>query len=546
MARKLTPEQAEELRRCMEGHDGEVGVVYWLKRYAYLKHTTRGKIPWDKPYRPQIKMLEALYRGEDIFVLKSRRVGASWTVCAFVLWKCMFHPDLTALLLSRKEMYAKGLLRRVKFIHKNLPAWMRSRTKGDNKTELIFEFKYGDEIAESNVISLTTTDESGRGEDAAIVFMDEAASIPNADDTWSAVGPTAAFGGQRAVCSTPNGVGGFFHRIIVQLQAGLEDAFTYIESHWKRDCDLSDEWFKKARVGLSSTKILQEFEMVFLSTGRPFFDLVQLEKCYKPPSKFPEIARMMVVTKMNFSGVDTAEGHSVTEGEPDYHSITTLNEMGVQIFAFHDNKMSRNEFCGSVKETDEGLVKVEGIPGKVHRTFPGGLTFEIFGSGDVAASNHTVPDDDISYMVEFRQTNTSKMRLLHSLRQAINDIAIVVTDPFTYQCLRSFENQTMGVVEKAGAAKGAFDDPVISLALAWRELKRYGGYQWDFSVQTTDGRRIVGVQKEEDLKPGDVAQVLPVGTGPLTSLKVPGEHRRDLDEYDAVRRGRSRMRPPGV
>ena len=203
--KSLNAWQVGELQKCIDS------VVYFVETYCWLRHTTKGKIRWN-PYPYQRELLEALQNGEDVFVLKSRRVGASWTVCAFVLWLTIFHPDLTAMLLSRKEFYAKGLLRRIKFMIKNLPQWLRPTVKVDTQAELVFEFVYKDESAESNIISLTTTDESGRGEDAALVFMDEAAFIPNADDVWASVGPTASFGGQRAVVSTPNSTGGFFHR----------------------------------------------------------------------------------------------------------------------------------------------------------------------------------------------------------------------------------------------------------------------------------------------------------------------------------------------
>jgi hypothetical protein len=553
--RKVTPEQAEEIRRCIVGHDNDIGAVYWLKNYAYLKHTTKGKIRWDKPYPYQVEVLEALNDGEDVFVNKSRRVGASWTACAFILWKCMFHPDMSALLLSRKEFYAKGLLKRIKFMYDNLPAWMRPRRKVNSQSELSFEFRKGDDVAESNIISLTTTDESGRGEDAAIVLMDEAASIPNADDTWAAVSPTAAFGGQRIVVSTPNGVGGFFHRIVSQLKAGFDIGFRYIEAHWKRNCGLTDKWFKAATVGMSQTTIMQEFELVFLSTNRPFFDIANLEKCYRPPDKFPEIGEMMRPTAVNFSGVDTAEGHSTVSGEPDYHSVVVLNDMGVQVLAFHSNTMARTEFAGHMEAHGDGMVHVEGIPSKVHREYPGYMSIEIFGTGDVTAANHIVPDDNVSEMREHRQTNSSKMRLLKNLRNAINGVEIIVTDKFTYQCLQTFEDQTSGAVEKAGAAAGAFDDPVIALALAYNELRRYGGVQWHVPQSTTDGRRVIGVRREEDLAPSELDQVLAVGKprGPMVDalgnaldLQVPGAGVVMEDSFEEVRSGRIRLRPPGM
>ncbi len=546
--RKITEEQAKELQKCIDD------TLYWLKAYCYLKHTTLGKIPWDKPYAYQEILIEKLQNKDDIIVLKSRRIGASWTVCAYVLWLCIFHPDITCMLLSRKESLAKGLLKRIKFMLVNLPRWMQPKVGVNTLTELSFVFSTDEETAESNIMSLTTTDESGRGEDAALVFVDELAFIPNGDETWAAVGPTAAGGGQRVCVSTPNGTGGMFYRLCTQLQAGQDIGMTYIEAHWERDCGLSELWFKKATVGMSLQKVLQEFELQFLSTGRPFFDLMKLMQCYKPVDKHPEIAQLVVKTEFSFHGVDTGEGHAVVDGEPDYHSIVTLNEAGVQIFSFHSNRMPRAEFTGHVEELADGTsVLIEGVPTKIHREYPGGMAIEQFGSGDVTLAMHKVPEDEISYLVEHRQTNSSKMRILNSLRLAINEIQIIITDVFTYQCLRTFEDQTTGSVEKAGAANGTFDDAVIALALAWMLLKQYGGQVYDFTnIVTSDGRRMIALRPEYDLPISELDKVLSVGTisaGPLTDIgtgTARERSRRMADGFDDVFSGRARMPPPGM
>jgi hypothetical protein len=511
-----------------------------------LKHTTQGKIKWDKPYPYQVALLEALQNGDDVFLNKSRRVGASWTCCAYVFWRVLFHPDISVLILSRKELYAKGLLRRVKFMYKNLPGFLKPKLGSNTQSEMSFVFQVGEEYAESNILSLTTTDESGRGEDAAVVLVDEAAFIPNCDETWAAVAPTTAFGGQKIVVSTPNGCGNFFHRNCIQLKAGHDIGFTYIEAHWKRDCGLTDAWFRKATAGLSAQKVLQEFELTFISAGAPFFDLNKLALCFKPPEEFPEIRPVMHRTEVSFSGVDTSEGHPRSTGEdPDYHSIVTLNELGIQIYGWHNNKMSLQEFAGHTMDVEgEGRVEVEGVPSKVHREFPGAMVIESFGSGDVTVNRHRTPDDVESYLVARKTTNTSKMKGLNSLRLAFNDEALVVTDQFTYQCLMSFEDQSTSLIERAGAAKGAFDDPVIALMLAWVEYKKHGGYQFDLSTLDMGGRRMVAVQSAEDLGPKELNKLLPVGPQfDGARIQVPGE--RLLDGLEGGRRGRT-LRPPGM
>jgi len=542
--RKVTPEQLEEILRCKED------ALYFLTQYLWLKHTTKGKIKWDKPYPYQAKLIQDLQRGENVFVCKSRRVGASWVSCAFAMWKAMFFPDQQILILSQKQFSAIGLLTRIRFMYDNLPDWLKTPTSRNSRQEIAFVFRYGGMVAESVINSLSTTDRSGAGEDASVVVMDEAAFIEHADDVWAAVGPTAAFGGQRVVVSTPGGTGGFFYRMVSQLRLGVELGFVYIEAHWKRDCGLTDEWYEKATVGLSTQKRLQEFELAFLQTGFPFFDLMKLKNCYKPLDKHPEILDMAQPSQVNFSGVDTSNGvPRQDQGEPDYHSIVTINDKGVQIYAFNSNKMPLKDFAGQTVHGDDGkMYHVPGVPTKVHKEFPGIMCFERWSTGDVVLSRHVAPDDGYSETKGFRTTNSSKMRILNDIRMAINSEAITITDPFTYQCFCAFEDQSTGIIERAGAAKGCYDDPVMSFAMAWREYRRWSGFQYDFSDQEMmSGQRMVALNRTDDLSPEALQKVLSVGNngmvGPITDAnptptsKDPGV-RSQLDDFDAVRSGR--------
>jgi hypothetical protein len=561
VARKVTQEQLDEILKCKED------ALYFLTEYLWLKHTTKGKIRWDHPYDYQERMIRACQDGESIFVNKSRRVGATWVSCAFALWKSMFFPDQQILILSRNEFSAKGLLRRVKFMYENLPDWLKTPTNRNSTMQMSFVFRYAGEVAESVIDSLTTTGDSGRGEDASVVIMDEAASIDNGDDVWASIGPTAAFGGQRIVVSTPKGTGGFYYRIVMALQLGVEDVgFKYIEAHWKRDCGLSDEWYEKATLGLSVQKKLQEFELSFLQTGSPYFDLIKLDRCYKPLDQFPEFVELAQPTRVNFTGVDTSTGTPRKDmGEPDYHSIVTLNERAVQCYAFHDNRIPLREFAGHNMRLDDGrIVFVEGKPTEVHRRFPGILSIERWATGDTVYNNHVAPEGDgVSELKGYWPSSPTKMRMLNELRMAFNDEALIITDRFTYMCLRSFEDQSTGVVERAGAAKGCFDDPVIGLAQCWREWKRWFGHQYNFSNMTTQaGQRMVGAHAAEDLGPAQINDVLPIGQrpiGPITEAgrgahspvpSAPGT-RSALDDFDAIRSGRvsyrqSRMHPSRV
>jgi hypothetical protein len=256
-------------------------------------------------------------------------------------------------------------------------------------------------------------------------------------------------------------------------------------------------------------------------------------------SEFPELVDkngndLRQKTPMNFSGVDTQEGTNPKTGERDYHSVVTLNEFGVQIGAFHSQKMGLDEWAGHTLQTEGKRYEVEGFVTKWHRMYPGSMAIEQNGPGMTVINRHQLPDDDYSTMTSRRTTGGvnapgSKIRLLNSLKLAFAGTMIIITDRFTYECLCAF--QDLGS-SKAAAAPGMYDDPVIALAEANAELVNWGGLIFELPDELNVGVRMVALHSEGDLPPGRIDDVLSVGSimqGPVFDSPAT---RRMVDEPD--------------
>lgn len=76
----LTPDQVQEIRRCMYGYDNpqtgkfECGPVYFAKNYVRIQHPKRGDIPFIL-YPYQEKMMDMYLNNNKVVVLSARQTG---------------------------------------------------------------------------------------------------------------------------------------------------------------------------------------------------------------------------------------------------------------------------------------------------------------------------------------------------------------------------------------------------------------------------------------------------------------------------------------
>ncbi len=133
-----------------------------------------------------------------ILIIKDRQVGVSWEVSGYTDWEAEFHSkNALGLFISKKEKDAWKLLAKSRFIHLNLPDWLRLPENHSDSRELI-DFK----DVESSIEVQTSTADAGRGTDATIVVRDECAFHPYAEENLAAVQPAVDAGGKRIDIST--------------------------------------------------------------------------------------------------------------------------------------------------------------------------------------------------------------------------------------------------------------------------------------------------------------------------------------------------------
>ena len=134
--------------------------VYFLKKYCYIQHPMKGKIPFHL-YDFQEKTVSDFVQHRLNIILKARQLGISTLTAGYSLWMMTFHQDKNILVIATKQEVAKNLVTKVRVMHANLPSWLKQKCVEDNKLSL--RYKNGSQIK-----AVSSGEDSGRSEALSI------------------------------------------------------------------------------------------------------------------------------------------------------------------------------------------------------------------------------------------------------------------------------------------------------------------------------------------------------------------------------------------
>jgi hypothetical protein len=431
---------------------------------------------------------------------------------------------------------------------------------------------------EGTVSSLTTTGTTGAGESARVVLVDEFALMSergNDEEVWAAVAPTTTHGGQLITGSTPRGSAGqFYYNWNGLVEDLMNDGAVHeqmphaewtkaaIKYAFNNDLDMiatkahysmgnhDEEWIQAACVGLSPRKArqiqehfsqivydadwrareakkqnlsqakeMQEYELIFDMPGAAAFSSEDITACYKSPKLFPYVNKLISSSGKFYIGVDTGEGITIRNQEPDYNSICVLNQSGVQVHAVN-NRENLDDWAGRT-EVDPVSGETREIKGTVLRTIesflPCTVIVEKNGPGMTVINRI---DPHLPYEAEMHALSMSsavKPQLVSDLVLELSDEQIIIrggerftfrriiiTDFFTSLCMRQYIKVGPG---KFQANVGFFDDPVVSLMWASYARRLDGAYNFLVGAAPSEDdivKRAIGLTKAEDVDPREV------------------------------------------
>lgn len=343
----LSSEQVKTLARVVQD-------VFYFSLFIFVVHPVRGKVRFEL-YPYQKSVLYQFVKDRFNIILKFRQAGITELISMYCLWLAMYHPNKKINIISIKDTTAKKVLKKIKYMYKNLPSYLQvpivnGRT-GEYGSASMIEFNNG-----SFIESIPTSSEAGRSESLSLLVIDEAAIVRWADQIWAAAFPTLSTGGSAIVNSTPYGIGNFYHSKWVDAIAGGNE-FTPIRLYWKMHPERDIDWYNQMSTALGPKRTAQEIDGDFLSSGNSVFDLMDIKAIEDCLSEFPIIKRRYNGQYLQFNepepdkdyfiGADVATGRAT-----DYSSFTCMDKVGEEQ-AVYKGRMSVDKYARLLGDTGQ-------------------------------------------------------------------------------------------------------------------------------------------------------------------------------------------------
>jgi hypothetical protein len=189
----------EEIRRCIEGHDGMPGKYYFYYNYCWIKNISGGFI------QPQFRMADATWfhliescepqnynRGKGVICVKRRRAGFTWKEACDGVHDGLFKEGANIGMTSKSEDNAKELFGMCHVIYERLPKFLKHPISSKTKESISFSRKSTDELGTSQMEGNNSllfcrppTDSCFEGGMLNKMIIDEVGKIDNALTIWA-------------------------------------------------------------------------------------------------------------------------------------------------------------------------------------------------------------------------------------------------------------------------------------------------------------------------------------------------------------------------
>ena len=466
--------QVKEIVKC--GKDP----LYFINKYCKIQHPVKGLIPFET-YNFQDDCIGDFHKHRLNIVLKARQLGLSTITAAYAAWLALFHRDQQILVIATKRLTAVNFIKKVKILIRHIPKWLILSSMTANNTQGV-EFASG-----SSIKAIPTSDDAGRSEGLSLLIIDEAAFIRNFDELWAGLYPTLSAGGKAIILSTPNGVGGQYHRLYTEAEAKL-NKFNHIKLPWYVHPDHNEEWFANECKQLSKAKIAQEHLCDFVASGDTFLsqeDIEWISNVIKDPIERWGYDRNIWVWSYPIKEHKYIISADVARGDAkDYSAFHVIDTTANEIAAEYKGKVHPDKFGEMLHEI--GLKYETALVCPENNSF-GFATISRL--QDLGYPKLYYQNSKAAYIINYMPSNTNqvagfntngrtRVQILAKLEEVIRNKRLKIYSSRFYHELKTFVWAGM----KPQAMKNHHDDLVISLAIGTWLYDASGEYSKDAQI----------------------------------------------------------------
>lgn len=224
------------------------------------------------------ELIDAINNGTELFIEKSRDMGASWTVVAVILHCWLFMPGFQALLGSWREDYVekrgdiKALFQKLDYLIMKIKDPLILPEGFNLKDDECRTFmKLRNPQNGNAIIGESPSANFGRGGRFRLVLFDELGFWPHDKSSWEAASESTRC--RIAITTPPN------HPTWTKVHrfSGMVKVLTY---HWRRHPNKDNAWYEYQKGRKNEDEMLHEIDISweYSSTGVPYPEISNIKR----------------------------------------------------------------------------------------------------------------------------------------------------------------------------------------------------------------------------------------------------------------------------
>lgn len=424
--------------------------VFLFSTFCWVINPVLGRVKFDL-YPYQKSVLYQFLKERFNIILKFRQAGITELIAMYCLWLTMYHPNKKVNIISIKDTVAKKVLKKIKFMYKNLPWYLQTpiingRT-GEYGSASTMEFSNG-----SIIESIPTSDQAGRSESLSLLVIDEAAIVRWASTIWASALPTLSTGGSAIVNSTPYGVGNFYHSTWVDAVSG-NSPFNPIRLRWQMHPDRDQDWYNEMATALGPKRTAQEIDGDFLSSGNTVFDSADIKGIEEMLSDYPPLRVRLGGQYREFNDPDPNTEYFIgadcsTGRATDYSSFTCMSKDGEEV-AIYKGKIPLDKYARLLGDTGEKFNFATLAPeandigmAVVIKLQDEGYPNLYYARKLLKKKGKSKPEEEL--VPGWITTQKNRTLIVEGLEKDIREDSVIIKDPFFVQEAYTFIYDGMG------------------------------------------------------------------------------------------------------